>query len=406
MSEIKGLRVAFVGKLGGFSRPEAQRLVREHAGIPVRRPIEADWVVLGADEQPWIQSELLDAETQAAVASGQIQLVHETQFWERLGLVEAEGMVRRLYTPAMLADLMGVTVRVVRGWHRHKLITPVREVHRLPYFDFQEVASARRLAQLLAAGASPQKIQQDLAQLSQLVPGVERPLAQLSVIVEGRHLLLRQGAGLIEPGGQLRFDFEALEQPAEPSPAQPAVLPFRSLDVLVRANDAQSIEDMLRLAGDLEDVGDYATAIEVYRTVLMAGGPNAEVNFRLAELLFMEGDLPAARERYAVAIELEDDFVEARANLGCVLADLGSVDLAIAAFRSALKLHPEYPDAHYHLAHLLEDQGDIESAHDHWKQFVRLSPDSPWAVEAWHRLGRESSGSEDRGEDWFDWEIS
>jgi DNA-binding transcriptional MerR regulator len=106
-------------------------------------------------------------------------------------------------------------VATIRRWHRRGLIVPAREVRRLPYFDFQEVATARRLAQLLAAGASPAAVEKKLAELSRFVPEVQRPLAQLSVIVEGRQLLLRQGEGLIEPGGQMRFDFEALEQETE-----------------------------------------------------------------------------------------------------------------------------------------------------------------------------------------------
>ena len=56
----------------------------------------------------------------------------------------------------MLADLLHVPVVVVRRWHRHGLIVPTREVRRLAYFDFQEVATARRLADLLATGMSPQ----------------------------------------------------------------------------------------------------------------------------------------------------------------------------------------------------------------------------------------------------------
>ena len=139
----------------------------------------------------------------------------------------------------MLAKLLGVPIAVIRRWHRRGLIVPTREVHRLPYFDFQEVATARRLAELLAAGARPDEIERQLEQLARLVPDVERPLAQLSVIVQGRALLLRQGEGLIEPGGQMRLDFRdvpSLMSPAADdfgadaaSPPQPAVLPITRL---------------------------------------------------------------------------------------------------------------------------------------------------------------------------------
>ena len=109
----------------------------------------------------------------------------------------------------MLAELLGVGVSVIRRWQRRGWIVPVREVRRLAYFDFQEVATARRLTELLAAGMTPSAIEKKLAELSRYLPGVKRPLAQLSIIVEGKQLLLRQGDGLVEPGGQLRFDFSA-----------------------------------------------------------------------------------------------------------------------------------------------------------------------------------------------------
>ena len=127
-------------------------------------------------------------------------MLTETQLWQRLGLVESQQNVHRLYTPAMLAELLHVPVAVIRRWHRRGLIVPARQVHRLPYFDFQEVSTARRLAELLAAGMSPQAIEKKLAQVSRLLPSVQRPLAQLSVIIEGKHLLLRQGDGLIRFG--------------------------------------------------------------------------------------------------------------------------------------------------------------------------------------------------------------
>ncbi|MFM7069752.1 MAG: MerR family transcriptional regulator, partial [Actinomycetes bacterium] len=70
----------------------------------------------------------------------------------------------------MLADLLKVSVATIRRWHRRGLILPVREVHRLPYFDFQEVATARRLSELVSAGVSPAAIERKLNDLSRFVP--------------------------------------------------------------------------------------------------------------------------------------------------------------------------------------------------------------------------------------------
>jgi tetratricopeptide (TPR) repeat protein len=319
-------------------------------------------------------------------------VISETQLWQRLGLVEPADDIHRLYTPAMLAELLGVPIRVVRRWHRRGLIRPAREVRRLPYFDFHEVTTARRLAELLAAGVSPAAIERKLAALADYLPDVERPLAQLSVIVEGRDLLLRQGDGLIEPGGQRRFDFDAEapaaedEAPGDSDVAAPS--PTLTLATTPDQHQQRQPEELLDAAAELDDDGQLDAAAEMYRAAMAAAGPRADACFLLAELLYRLGDLGGARERYFTAIELDEDFVEARANLGCVLAELGRRDLAVAAFEGALRFHPDYADVHYHLARTLDDLGRPDTAAEHWEQFLDLAPDSPWADQARARVAR------------------
>lgn len=380
---LEGVRVAFWGKLGGFNRREAQQVIRQHGGVPVDRVAEDTGVlVIGADELPWDELAQLDEQfsedVRQAAAEGRLEIVPETTLWERLGMVEAEQNVRRLYTPAMLAGLIGVSVATVRRWHRRGLIVPARMVHRLPYFDFQEVSTARRLAQLLAAGASPADIERKLAALARYVPGVQRPLAQLSVIVEGKQILLREGEGLVEPGGQLRFDFVSLEHDESPTSSLAIEQP--------EPVDAASPADLVDWAARLEEEGDLDGACEAYHAALAAGGPDPEICFQLAEALYRQGRLDAAAERYYMAIELDEDYVEARANLGCVLAETGQMELAAAAFEGALTHHDDYPDVHFHLARVLDEMGEPERAEHHWQSFLSLSPDSPWADEARHRL--------------------
>jgi tetratricopeptide (TPR) repeat protein len=306
--------------------------------------------------------------------------------------MDADREVHRLSTPAMLAELLGVPIAVIRRWHRRGLIVPAREVGKLPYFDFQEVATARRLAQLLAAGMSPEAIERRLKALSRLVPAADRPLAQLSVIIEGKQILLRQGDGLIEPGGQLRFDFEAAESPLPPDRAAEQ-WPDEVADTVLTAigggrllDAGTSPKQLCRMAEELEEQGQLEAAAEMLRASMASGGPSAEICFQVAELLYRLGDLSGARERYYMAIELDEDYVEARANLGCVLAQLGQRELAVAAFQGALAYHAGYAEAHYHLARTLDDLGRREEAHSHWSQFLELAPDSPWAEEARQRL--------------------
>jgi tetratricopeptide (TPR) repeat protein len=391
------MRLAFVGKLASMSKREAQQRVREHGGVCVERPeAGVDLIVVGEAELPLTDlTELLGDGARQAAERGDLAVLTETQLWQRLGFVEGEQSIHRLYTPAMLANLAGVPIAVVRRWQRRGLIVPAREVRRLAYFDFQEVATARRLSELLAAGISPQAIEKKLAAVSRLLPGIARPLAQLSVIVEGKELLLRQGDGLLEPGGQFRFDFESVPRDGD-QPSEPSVALNPAIDHGNPAAVAHSAAALRELAAQFEDDGNLEAASETYRAALAAGGPNAEVCFLLAELLYRLGDITAARERYYMAIELDEDYVEARANLGCVLAELGQHELAAAAFEGALAFHHDYPDAHYHLARTLDELGRHGDAEPHWHAFVERAGDSPWAQAARERLQAAGGGSREQ----------
>jgi tetratricopeptide (TPR) repeat protein len=397
---LKDLRVAFLGKLASMSRRSAAQLVRSCGAVVAERiDPSVQLVIVGEDGLPITaddREELFDEPVRQAIERKSMEVITETQLWQRLGLVEAEQDIHRLYTPAMLADLLGLPIQIIRRWHRRGLIVPVREVRRLAYFDFQEVATARRLAELLAAGVSPAAIEKKLADLARYLPQVERPLVQLSVIIEGKDILLRQGDGLVEPGGQLRFDFDAAA--AEPRPGEetssegPAETVLLSAGQLPSGEQSLSPEQMTRLAAELEEEGQLELAAEMYRAAMAAAGPSAEVCFQVAEILYRLGDLGGARERYYMAVELDEDYVEARANLGCVLVEMDQDELAVAAFRGALAFHADYADVHFHLARLLDDLGRTEESPPHWRAFLELAPDSPWAEQARSRLGAKAGG--------------
>jgi tetratricopeptide (TPR) repeat protein len=385
-------RLAFVGKLASMAKRDAAQLARQHGATVLDKPdASVDLIVVGENEFPLPESgdqnDWFDEPIRQRIEAGNVEVITETQLWQRLGLVDSQHNIHRLYTPAMLADLLRVPVAVIRRWHRRGLIVPVREVQRLPYFDFQEVATARRLAELLAAGASPRAMEKQLAAFARYLPDVARPLAQLSVIVHGKEILLRQGDGLLEPGGQLRFDFDAWAEKG-------TSLISGTQAVSSDAADQKSVmspfppEQMVRLAAELEEDGQLPAAADMYRAAMAGMGPKPEICFQVAELLYRLGDLGGARERYYMAIELDEDYVEARANLGCVLAETGQHELAVAAFEGALRYHPDYADVHYHLARTLDQLNRRDDAEEHWRAFLAQAPDSPWAEEARGRVGK------------------
>jgi tetratricopeptide (TPR) repeat protein len=397
-SVLAGRRVTLIGKLASMPRRNAEQLIREHGGKLVER-FEDSEVVIVSDESSDPKSfrtnrQLFVDDLRARVAAGEVEVLGESALWSHLGLVDSGQGVQRLYTPAMLAELVQVPIAVIRQWHRRQIIVAKREVQRLPYFDFEDVGITRKLAQLWTAGCSFNAIERQLENLARLLPETQRPLTDPAIIVQGRTLLVRQGDNLAESDGQLLIHFAGHErQPTSAvAPEAPATIPMSAADVLHKpsarpgASHPYLSEDLRALATELSGNGHPDQAIEAYRAVLFSGDSTAEDHFAVAELLYEQGDLPAARERYYVAIELEEDFVEARANLGCVLAELGDLGLAEAAFRGALEYHPDYADAHYHLARLLDRVHRSNEAICHWRLFVSLAPASPWADEARDRI--------------------
>ncbi len=286
--------------------------------------------------------------------------------------------IMRLYTPAMLAELLNVPVTAIRRWQRRGFLEACQTVRRLSYFDFAEVGVARHLAALLQAGCSLQAIDRKLAEFARQVPELTRPLADPAVVVVGRQLFLRRGEELSEPGGQLLIDFDSATE-------ETASLDFSSYTP--QAEKIAPLGELQQTAQDWEDQGDLVRAAEAYRLLLALDGPSAEVNFALADLLYRLGDLTAARERFYTAVELDEEYVEARANLGCVLAENGELELAVAAFQGALSFHSDYADVHYHLASALDRLDRRAEAEGHWWKFLSLAPESPWAETAQARLG-------------------
>lgn len=307
-----------------------------------------------------------------------------------------------LYTPAMLAEILHVSVRVVRRWHRAGLLRCTRQVMQLPYFDFSQLATARQLSRWMAQGATIQSIQRQLELLRQRADETQVELLSienLPITADGKRLVLRTGEHYLEATGQLRFGFE-LPDDESAEGTEPVTLQFTTAKKvrsgtqatvrLPNGNEPMSLEQMLEEATAAEDVEDLAAAVDWYRAAMSAYGANASICFQVAELLYREGDLAGARERYFMALELDPELVEARANLGCVLAECGQPDLAIAAFEGTLEQFADYADVHFHLARALDDVGNSTRAAEHWKRFLELAPASPWAEEAQTRLSQLS----------------
>jgi DNA-binding transcriptional MerR regulator len=122
--------------------------------------------------------------------------------------------VSRLYTVAMMADVLRVPRSAVRRWRRRGLIEPARRSGSIEWFGFPQLVVGRQLVRLLQAGLSLRDID---AQLPTLAPGGAAEAARIAdrIVADGRRLSIRRDGGLMGAGGQLQLGFytDALSAP-------------------------------------------------------------------------------------------------------------------------------------------------------------------------------------------------
>ncbi len=394
-----GKTIFFLGKLAASNRKEATELVRRQQGRVAREigpnvnvVVVGDGNVVTPDWNLW--NDKLDAATREAFENGSLEIVSEAVFWDKIGGdTPHDRPASPLYTPSMLAELSGLPISMIRQLQRRQLLVPRKQVHRLLYFDFQDVLLLKIVRNMLEAGVSLNVAAKQLGQFHQRHS--KRPL---NVNIDGKDVLFLTESGPVDQDGQRLFSFvwDRESEPADASSFSETNFDERteSLATLDEAFHSTGFdwESLCAAAWELESSGDLDGAIDVYRTALAANGPNAQICFQIAELLYRLGDRTAARERYFMAVELDEEFVEARANLGCVLAELGNDELAAAAFRGALKYHPDYAEVHYHLGMLLDRVGLPEEGEEHLRLFLELMPDSPWAERVLEKLSPKKRG--------------
>lgn len=400
---LAGERVAFTGTLASMTHRQAFELTEAHGGISAEHISRQTTMLVVGDEGWPLESDggtsVKLEQAQGLREQGQsLRLLSEAEWLGLIGVHFDPENSRRLYTPAMLSQLLEIPASRIRAWERQGLISAAKRVYRLPYFDYHEVVGARRLAQLLAEGVAPKTIRASLTGLQSLLPSIDRPLAQLELLVRGRSLFLRDEAGLFEAeSGQRQFDFG--DEPAEVVGAEEvASLSMKpsGLDVvrqmtsaLKRTPESQdwTVEDWLLAADELLAGGEVAAAIQALRRALHEQPTNPVLHFQLADALYRNDEVAAAAERYGMAVELDPAYIEAWTQYGCVLAQLGKTADALEALRAALDIHPDFPDAHIHLAEILQRTGSERIARNHWEQYLKFDKRGPWANLARERLG-------------------
>lgn len=433
---LAGECVAFTGTLASMVHRDAAALVETSGGRAVQS-VSGSVTMLVIGEEGWPLE--LDGEpslklkqaTQLIADGAELKIVAESDWLHLIGLNEQRDEIRRSYTPAMLSRLLEIPVRLIRRWARIGLIRPVRRVCRQLYFDYQEVASAQRLATLLDEGVPPEKLEQSLSVLSRTLAGTDRSLAQLNLLAQDERVFLRDAHGVVNPRtGQRLLDFEdapalSVHTPAESSdradsePSTPASAtdePPVSLsfaEARMKLDDRHmnqwTAEEWYNEACRLSEEGAVEAAVNAFRNCLSllmtdhsSAGPSgprpddvfpdpADVNFHLADALYRSGLTEAAVERYLCAIEFAPDFIEAWTQLGCLRTERQEFRFAEEAFLTAIAIHEANPDALLHYAQLLDQLNRGSEALHYWEEYLRYDSRGPWADHARQRLDDASA---------------
>jgi len=369
---LVGRRVAFTGRLASLTRAEAARLVASRGGEfspSVSR--STDLLVVGAAGVPLRRGGRPTRKLARAEAlsrrGARVEVVSEEAFLGRAGVTD--GTLLRLHPLPAVASLAGADVSALEGWVRSGLVTPAEVRNGVPLFGFAAVAAAKSLCRLLDGGAPAKTVRRSLAALGRFKGDAAVLITKLSA--EFGVLALRTAGGRrLEPHGQIVFDFA--EEGIPDGPATLSLLPTG--------------EDLFVEALGCEAAGDLAGATALYRRLLLEEGPDPDVCFNLANVLYARGDAAAAAGRYRRAAELDPGRADAWLNLGNVLAETGDAEDAASAFRLAVEADPGYADARAELADTLDRLGDEATARPHWRAYLDLEPDGPWANYARSRI--------------------
>ena len=381
---LTGKEVALTGRLFSLTRPEAADRIRGSGGIYVPEPGPGTGMLVAGNALGHLTadgriSRNLTLFRSLRKGGAPIKLVEEPEFLGMLGSEREPEDFSRLYTAEQVSRIVEVPLAVVRAWVRRGLLEPARMAHRLAWFEFGDIVTARNLSRLTSAGVPASQIHRSLLEIASWLPDGQRVLGRLEAWAAGLRLRLPDGSW-VEPSGQRLMDFhDGRETPrggggARGGGARGGGAPdggapdggARVVDFPVQPGPWPGGEESswFSRAVDAEEAGDLAAATLLYEQAL-GSSPEPEVFFNLGNVLYALGREANAAERYLQAIEADHAFAEAWNNLGNALVAIGRLDEGIRAYETALSLEPEYPEPHCNLATVLDRVGQPARALAH-----------------------------------------
>jgi tetratricopeptide (TPR) repeat protein len=135
------------------------------------------------------------------------------------------------------------------------------------------------------------------------------------------------------------------------------------------------MQDVLTAAFEMHQAGRFASAAQMYRTVLVREQDNADALHLLGVLHHQEGNHLRAAELIGRAVALQPSVPAFHANLAEAYRALGQLDRAIGCCRAALRLCPDHPEALCNLGLALQGLGRPGDAVAPLRRVLELRPD-------------------------------
>jgi tetratricopeptide (TPR) repeat protein len=155
---------------------------------------------------------------------------------------------------------------------------------------------------------------------------------------------------------------------------------FATADCLYRqVLDAEPdcAEALVLLAITCHQMGDFAQAETFYRRAIAVHPHDAEVHFRLAMVLLGLSRPGEAALHLREAVRLRPESPEPWNNLGNVLFLEGDFREAVQCYRAAVRLRPSYAEACQNLGNALREDDRVSEGLSWYRESVRLRPDNP-----------------------------
>jgi tetratricopeptide (TPR) repeat protein len=344
---LKGT-VAFTGRLASMKRAEAFEHVRRHGGTP-RRGVTKSTTLLVVGELGWpLLTDGRPSNSLTRAKSYGVAVASERRFLEWVGRTTPDEQART-YTATQLASLSGLPPAVIEQLAEFGLIDP-REGH----YRFRDLAAARQLAELFAAGVGLSVVTRSLQDIRKWLP--DAGLSNLTLFPAARDkLLVEQFKGRADQTGQF-------------------VLPVGEL--------RENPDALFEQAQAAEEARDVEAAERLYRRVMKLDPGDPTAAFNLGNLLRGAGRKAEAEAAYRSAVKADPGFAEAWYNLADLLDDHGRAAEAIACLERALAAEPAHPDAIFNLALLLQRAERLSDASAYWRRYLALDDKSEWAARA------------------------